>query len=314
MPKRRARTPFDWQALKVALASNPSTADFTQYLAFYGYAEPVGHKVAVLPVTLADRTETVVLQCFAPEHPKGWALLHPGYYDHVGLFAHTVDYLLERQVGVYAFDQLGHGLSSGPRVTIETFDDYIAALDTVVEHLAQEVGPTWHWLGQSMGGAIVMEFLHRHPERATGELVLYAPLVRPYAWSVNRLYFALAKRLIRTRPRTITRNANNAEFLNLQHNDPLQADILPVAWVQSMVNWFEIFEQYPTSSRAPKIIQGRKDRTVSARHNMKVLGARYPAARWLHLPDASHHLANESDELRAEMHAWLDAECDWVRQ
>lgn len=311
MEIRRAQSTFDWESLKDALASDTGSADFSEYLAFYGHCRHAQHHVTVLPVSLPDRTESIVLQRFVPERPKAWALFHHGYYDHVGLFAHVIDYLLERQVGVYAFDQLGHGLSSGPRVAIETFNDYITALDAVVMQMAHEVGPAWHWLGQSMGGALLMEYLQRHPERATREFVLYAPLVRPHAWTVNRVYFALAKRLITERPRTITRNANNAEFMHLQHNDPLQARILPVNWVQAMVDWFETFEQYPVSNRAPKIIQGHKDRTISWRHSMKVLGKRYPLGRWLHLPDASHHLANESDDLRAEIHAWLDAECDW---
>ncbi|NKC00371.1 MAG: alpha/beta fold hydrolase [Pseudomonadales bacterium] len=320
MDQARARSAFDHERLLHELANSDAASessdtqtepDFTEYLAFYGLARHAEHRAQVLSVDVADRRERIVLQRFSPAKPNAWAIFHHGYFDHVGLFGHVIDYLLERNIGVFAFDQVGHGLSSGERVTVQNFDHYVDVLHAVLGEIDRAVQTTPHWLGQSMGGAILLEYLQRHPDRQIKELVLFAPLIRPYAWAVNRIYFWLAKQMITERPRTITSNASNAEFLYLQHHDPLQAEVLPVAWVQAMVHWFEDFVHYPVSNRAPKIIQGHQDRTIDRRYGAKVIDARYPNTKWLQIPEASHHLANESAAIRAKMFAWLDSECQW---
>ena len=319
MDQARARSAFDYECLLAELAEiaeseqarTISGADFTQYLTFYGLVKQTNHSVELLAVELSDRTERIVLQRFSPAKPKAWALFHHGYFDHVGLFGHVIDFLLERDVGVFAFDQLGHGLSTGERAAIQSFDHYVDVLDAVLKRIDRVCPERLHWLGQSMGGAILLEYLQRNPERQTRELVLFAPLVRPYAWAVNRIYFWLAKQVLTERPRTIASNASNAEFLYLQHHDPLQAEVLPVVWVQAMVNWSDVFVRYPASNRAPKIIQGHQDRTIDRRFGAKVIDARYANAQWLQIPEASHHLANESASIRAKMYDWLDSECSW---
>lgn len=305
----RARSAFDHSRLRVQLASQPEQADFSQYLKFYGLEFDTEHSVEVVSVDIRGQQEKIVLQTFSPQKPRAWAFFHHGYYDHVGLFGHVFAYLLSHGVGIHAIDNLGHGLSSGKPATIPTFDDYVHVIAEVDRYLGHK---DMHFFGQSMGGALTFEYLQRYPERQTRELVLFAPLVRPYAWWINRVYFNIAKRLIEERPRTVTSNASNAEFLHLQHNDLLQARVLPVQWVQAMVDWFEVFERYPVSERQPKIIQGHQDRTIDWRHSVKVLSGRYPEASWLHIPEASHHLANESDAIRAKMFAWLDENCVWV--
>ena len=93
--------------------------------------------------------------------------------------------------------------------------------------------------------------------------------------------------------------------------DPLQARILPVAWVQAMVDWFKRFERYPTSQLAPRLIQGDCDRTVDWKYNIEIYERRYPRATHLILPGGRHHLANESLEIRKQMWDFLDTTCVW---
>ena len=310
----RGRCPFDSTCLKSGLSTNADALDFREYLAFYGLDNLMhleSHEVQVLNVPI-DGGQNIVVQTFKPAQPRGWALFHHGYYDHAGLFAYIYAYLLERHVAVIAFDQIGHGLSTGQAATIPTFDHYVKVIEAVIDGVCATVNPPLHLVGQSMGGALLLEYLHRHPEREVGETVLLAPLVRPYAWWINRIYFYFAKRFMTERPRRITSNASNAEFLYLQHHDPLQARVLPVEWVEAMVEWFTRFERYPVSSRAPKIVQGHQDRTISWRHSIDVLGSQYPEASWCHIDAASHHLANESDAIRSQMFTWLDEHCRWV--
>ncbi len=315
---RRGTHPFDHTALQAAVAALEHGEKLPEHLlgdyrAFYGFdllLDGAGHSLQLLKV--AD--QRIAVHRFEPPHIRGYAMLCHGYYDHVGLYGFVLRYLLSHGLAVVAHDQIGHGLSDGPRATIQSFDRYVAATHAV--HLAAAAqlpqATPWHWLGQSMGGSVVMETLHQHPQLPLGEVVLFAPLVRPYGWWLSQWVFALAKMTVDERPRKITRNAENAEFLHLQHADRLQPQILPVAWVQAMVDWFQRLERYPGSNLRPKIIQGHQDRTVSWRHNQKFLGQRYADAQWCILPQASHHLANESTHIRQQMYAWLDQQCVWV--
>ena len=112
-----------------------------------------------------------------------------------------------------------------------------------------------------------------------GEMVLLAPLVRPYAWPGLRWVFEFAKRTVHSRPRDVSTNIDNHEFVSLLARDPLQAQVLPVAWVNAMVNWFKHFESSHPSILNPVIIHGYGDRTVSYRHNLPLLKQIYPQSQ-----------------------------------
>ena len=162
----------------------------------------------------------------------------------------------------------------------------------------------WHIIGQSMGGAVVMEYLVKHTAEDFAKVVLLAPLIRPAAWSINRIIYGLARRFVTERPRTITRNAENPEFLYLMAHDPLAPQTLPMQWIAAMVAWLAQFEAYPTLPFEPLVVQGNADRTVGWRYNLKFLASKC-RIDLLEIPLARHHLVNESPGIRAEMFAWL---------
>ena len=296
--------PDDFPELK-GLHHGASVSNLAGYVAFYGLAELGVHRMHVIHSRCGEQ---IVVQRFGPADAPASVFICHGYYDHVGIYGHLIRFWVERGYAVVCFDQVGHGLSGGRRAHIEDFSTYLDVIEDVWEFAEADLalGETVHWVGQSMGGALTMEYLHRHPGGVRGEVVLFAPLVRPYAWWLNRWIFALAKLMIEERSRTVTNNADNPEFIDLARSDPLQPRVLPVAWVAAMVDWFKQFEGYPASALQPLIIQGQADRTVDWRHNGRVLEQRYPEARWLWLPEARHHLVNESATLRNRMWDWLD--------
>ncbi len=284
-------------------------AELEAYRAFYGFHSEVDHYIG----RVDDGRHWVCVQALVPSPCKGTVLLCHGYYDHTGLYVHLIEHLLSRGLAVVAFDLPGHGLSSGERVVIDSFDDYVTAMHAVLEAVRGQTTFAFpeHVAAQSLGGSVVLEYLEQHKEQQFANVALLAPLVRPYGWRVVGLYFHLAKYFIRARKRTITNNADNPEFIAFQHIDPLQAHVLPVAWVKAMVRWKKRFEAYPARSQfTPKVIQGHADRTVDWRHTLKVLREHY-TPQVLELENARHHLVNESAELRAQMWQWLDEACGW---
>jgi len=315
----RGSQAFDAAALRGLLVDLPngqqlSPAHVSQYRQFYGLdykALPHQHRL----FCLSSGQYRLAVQYFLPDQVDGYVMLCHGYYDHVGLYGHVIQYFLERGIAVVAYDQIGHGLSGGRPVTIDNFDRYVEATRVVYEfaRLDLQDDKPWHWFGQSMGGAVVMEYHQQYPSQpgATGEVILFAPLIRPYAWGVNRWVFALAKRLITERARTLTDNAENPEFHALQKKDPLQAHVLPVAWVQAMVNWQTRFVRYPISQQTPLLVQGNADRTVDWKYGLQTYARRYPGTRQLILDGGRHHLANESSSKRAQIWAFLDQQGRW---
>ncbi len=245
-----------------------------------------------------------------PRDAVGTSIVLHGYYDHVGLYGHLIGHLLDRRQTVLAFDLPGHGLSSGAAATIDTFDRYVAAFDVCVRALGAHLPKPWSLFGQSTGGGIAMEWLLANQlTRATSpfsDVILLAPLVRPANWRFNQIAYQVARRLFTERPRGLTDNADNPEFLAfLRERDPLQAKTLPVQWVTAMVAWMRRFESYRPTDIAPLVIQGQADKTVDWRYNMRAI-ERLFEPQIVYLPQARHHLVNESPALREQLFATID--------
>lgn len=255
---------------------------------------------------LAHDGQRFAAQQFEPAGAvRGSAIVVHGYYDHVGLYGHLIRYLLGRGVRVFAYDQQGHGLSTGPRVTIESFDRYADALAAFV--LARTDGltrPRW-LIGQSMGASVILEMLDRGATGPFDHVVLLAPLVRPASWPLSRISYAIGRHFLDEVERKFATNTDNAEFAALVRCDPLQARTLPVAWVAAMIEWMRRFERRSRSGQRIHVIQGGRDGTVDGRYNVKVLKRRYDVSLFA-MPDARHHLVNEKSSVRLRMWRFID--------
>jgi len=268
----------------------------------------LGHHFGVIE----SREHRLAAHLWTPQNAVGTAVVIHGYYDHTGLYGHLIRHLIDRRLAVLAFDLPGHGLSSGAAATIETFDHYTAAFDACLRALGEHLPRPWHLFGQSMGGAVAMEWLLANGmTRASSpfeSIILLAPLVRPFLWPVNRVLYEVLRRFVSERPRTFTGNAENPEFLEfLRKRDPLQARVLPVQWVTAMLAWKNRFEAYRPTDLSPLVIQGQADRTVDHRYNVKAIERLFDAKVFF-IPEARHHLVNESAAIRAQMLRAIDQE------
>jgi len=306
----RGQGTFDPESLTRVLTPLPSAAAtdpavLADYYGFYhldfsAFVPGVVHTIG----WLSSGAHQIVVQRFDHPSPAGSAVICHGYYDHVGLYGYLIRFLLEQRLTVVTFDQPGHGLSSGPRATIGSFDEYVQSLtDVIVHHQATLPGP-WYIIGQSMGGAIAMEYLARRPDHGFREVVLLAPLIRPANWRLARWAYLLARYTISERPRTITENAENPEFMALMRRDPLAPMVLPVQWVTAMVTWMRAFEARGELPFEPLVVQGHADRTVDWQHNLATL-RKMTRPTVLEIPAARHHLVNESEPIRELIFDWL---------
>jgi len=287
------------------------------YLRHYGihFTEQVAGLQHHLGAVECD-AHRIAAHLWVPTAARGTAVVIHGYYDHTGLYGHLVRHLIDRGLAVLAFDLPGHGLSTGAPATIESFDHYVNAFDGCLAALEAHLPKPWCLFGQSTGGAVAMEWLLgkglTRADTPFARVVLLAPLVRPYAWGRNRVLYEVARLFVSERPRTFVANAENPEFLAfLRERDPLQARVLPVQWVTAMVRWRRRFERYRPTDIPLLVVQGHADQTVDWRYNMKVIGRLFDA-RLFYIPEARHHLVNESTAIRARIFQAIDGELDGI--
>ncbi|MCQ4308588.1 alpha/beta hydrolase [Pseudomonas stutzeri] len=282
------------------------TADAHAYQAYYGLDLPHHRNVRRRLGCFAVHGYEVAVQAWSPEQPVATLLILHGYYDHMGLYRHVVDWGLRMGFAVLACDLPGHGLSSGPRASINEFDEYQAVLQGLLHEAAElELPQPWHLLGQSTGAAIVLDYLLGEPEHR-GRGILLAPLVRPRAWGWSRFSYEVVRRFVNQIPRRYSENSGDPAFLKfIQSSDPLQPNILPTAWVGALSRWIPRIEGAPPSPHSPIIVQGEADMTVDWRHNLPILESKFAAPEILRLPDARHHLVNERELLRREYFDFL---------
>jgi alpha-beta hydrolase superfamily lysophospholipase len=243
----------------------------------------------------------IAAQAWIPLSPKGSLLLLHGYYDHMGLYRHLIEWSLQLGLAVIVCDLPGHGLSSGSPASIASFSEYQAVLSGLqVEAARLSLPAPWHLCGQSTGAAIVIDHLLNAPlRREVGRAILLAPLVRPRAWLRSRFSYQAVRPFLRQLPRRFTVNSTDAAFIDFVHRqDPLQAQMLPTDWVGALARWIPMIESAMPSAQRPLIVQGDADLTVDWRYNLKILEQKFDRPDVLLLPGARHHLANEQARYR----------------
>lgn len=257
-----------------------------------GYFEALGYQVA--------------LHVFMPTRMRGTAFVFHGYFDHSGLYGHLIRDLLLQDLAVVIYDLPGHGLSSGDRVTIRSFEDYQRVLDACLAHCEDQVPKPWYAVGQSTGAAVLLDNLltHRYsPEQSPfHHWVLLAPLVRPSSWHKGLVLHTLMSPFVRTWKRAFSENSHDSSFIRfVRKHDPLQSQVLSVEWVSALRSWVRRIEAMPALQAPVTVIQGKQDKTVDWRHNLRVLRRKFLDVDVYYLQTGRHHLVNESEELRVQI-------------
>ena len=278
----------------------PATVDahLQRYLDFYTLdlrREFAGLEYAIGKVP--SRGRQLVVQVFRPARARGNLLVVHGYLDHVGIYGHAIRYGLQRGLSVVAYDQPGHGLSSGEPVAIDDFADYGVALADVLSACAALPGE-WRGLAQSMGGAATLEYLRSRGAAPFRELLLLAPLLRPRGWFGVRAAWWLLHRFRSGVKRGFAVNSHDPQFLAFLEREPLQSRVISVAWVGALRRWLAELPAALPLELPVLLVQGREDATVDWRYNVQRYRQLLPNLRVEYLAQGRHQLVNESADIR----------------
>jgi len=250
----------------------------------------------------------VVMQGFVPRHARGTVFLVHGYYDHVGIYQHLIKALLKSRYAVMAFDLPGHGLSSGSRAAISSFRQYNPVFQRLLQRARQQAPQPWHVVAQSTGGAIVADYLLSfagQEERIPfASVVMYAPLIRPVHWQLNRHLHSLISPFRDFVPRKFSENSNDPAFSEfLQRKDPLQPRYLSAKWVGALKQWIPYIERHEPVNYPLYIVQGKSDGTVDWQHNVPCFQRVFPGTEVTYMPNVRHHVVNELELYRRDVFA-----------
>lgn len=242
-------------------------------------------------------------QYWVPKNPRGTYFIVHGYFDHVGLYGHLIRHLLQLGYAVVAFDLPGHGLSSGERVTIESFDHYVDVFSDLLHNCEAHLPKPWKAAGQSTGGAVLIKYIMaakpHHYMNDLEQVTVLAPLIHPRGWKRSLYTYKFLHMFLKKIKRKLYPNTANEKFNQfLANDDPLQMFYVPIEWIASMKRWTEEFAALPPSDYPLKVIQGDCDRTVEWEYNLDVLAKKFCNIKIDVLHGVQHQMVNEAAWLR----------------
>jgi alpha-beta hydrolase superfamily lysophospholipase len=258
-----------------------------------GFVDAAGHRVVVHYYRLPESRQS-----------RGTVFIFHGYFDHVGLYTQLIDRCLGAGFDVLAYDQPGHGLSSGTPAAIGSFLEYQEVLCDILARVRGRVKGPWFAVGQSTGGAILIDYLlsngHNTGTSEFRKVVLLAPLIRPMGWLGARVLHTLVKPFLSRWRRVFAENSSDSRFLQfLREHDPLQARAVHVDWVTALRQWVPHIESARPVEFPLTVVQGEKDLTVDWQHNLRILRNKFASVEEVLIPDGRHHLVNEAQDLQA---------------
>jgi lysophospholipase len=118
----------------------------------------------------------------APGRRRGWAVILPGRFEFIEKFGETASALNDRGFDAFCLDWRGQGLSTRlltdrQRGYVDDYADYVSDLAAFLNRVVAPTGGGLRiLLTHSMGGHIVLRYLHRYPT-AADRLVLVSPMV-----------------------------------------------------------------------------------------------------------------------------------------
>ena len=106
-----------------------------------------------------------------PEKPKAIVVIVHGLCEHSGRYDYVTEKFNEKGLGVYRFDNRGHGKSGGDRGYVEDFQHFFDDADKIVElALKEQKDLPVFMLGHSMGGFIAAGYGMKYPGKLRGQI------------------------------------------------------------------------------------------------------------------------------------------------
>ncbi len=262
------------------------------------------------------RDADICYQCWLPRgEPRAVLLIVHGLAEHCGRYANVVNHFVPLGYAAYGVDHVGHGKSSGTRVYVKRFDDFIDVLRTYVSmvHDWQPDKPVF-MVGHSLGALIGAVFLLDHQTDLAGA-ILSGPLVKvpdnisPVTVLLSRLLSVLLPRL-GVADVDVQGLSRDPAVVEAYVNDPLVYTGKTTARLgcELLKAMRRVSEEAHKIELPLLVLQGSEDRLVAPDGAEMLHRAAGSADKTLKVYDGLHHeVYNEPEHARVlgDVEAWL---------
>nr|WP_315382684.1 lysophospholipase [uncultured Sphingomonas sp.] len=274
-----------------------------------------GSPVVPEEISLAVDNASIFVRSWRPSSsPRAIVTICHGFNSHGGQYQWVAEQLVAAGFIVYAVDLRGRGRSSGPRCTVERFDDHvadIAAMATLARRRDQDLA--LYLLGHSAGGVAACLYAIEHPFGLHGLICesfafhLPAPAL---ALTGLKLFGRVAPRVhvLRLKNEDFSRDPARVDFLNA---DPLTAgETQPAVTVAALIRAGERLErEFPQFTTPVLILHGTADHATRPSGSQRFYDAAASKDKRLVLYDGAFHdlLADVGREIvLAEIVSWIE--------
>jgi alpha-beta hydrolase superfamily lysophospholipase len=235
---------------------------------------------------------------------------HSGRYDHVG------HWLARRGFAVHAYDQLGHGRSSGHRCHVARFDDYLDDLAAVFEQVRDDAPQRPMFLvGHSMGGLVVATFCCERTPPVLGVVLSGAALALPDGAGRIRTLLARATRAVMPRLYVsagldLRGLATDPRVLEAYLADPLVERRMTVALAAELMGAIERTGRRGEVVAVPLLALHGGEDPICPPAGSERFAAAAPAGRFIRYPGLLHEIFNEPcyEEVLADVASFFEAQ------
>jgi alpha-beta hydrolase superfamily lysophospholipase len=249
---------------------------------------------------------------------RGVLVVQHGLRDHGDHYAPMAARLVARGYAVYAMDLPGHGRSSGRRVTVGAFDDYVQDFDRIEKAAREkEAGKPIFVFGHSMGGAIVALWAEAHSGEVAG-VILSAPALRidlpPLAAAGIMLAGTLTPNVGGLAPNNDNFSSDPAVTADMGRDPLIFQPAGPVGTAKELVGGIEKFWAHVDELRAPLLLllHGTGDKLTAPAGSREIYARAGATDKTLRLyPGLFHDLVHEpkggGEQVVDDIVAWMDA-------
>lgn len=228
---------------------------------------------------------------------KGTVFIQHGYLDNVGYLQKIIDYFLAFDYAVAAFDLPGHGLSSGERSGIDSFNVYGNVFKEFADTYSPLLPSPYYSIGHSTGCSAILEYLYKGDSIFTKNYFI-APLVRTVRWKTSKVGYAITSPFTDRLDRIYRKSSHDESFLKFQKTEPLRIDSLGLSWSKSLYKWNNDLINRKVLEEDVMVIQGTEDGVVEYRYNIPFLKEKIDDLQVHYIEGAEHALPNEISDYR----------------
>lgn len=250
-------------------------------------------------------------------HPQGSPraivpIVH-GLGVHSNIFDNMIEFLVNRDYAVYAFDLRGHGRSPGQRGYINSWSEFREDLRAFLQLISsKETELPIFLLGQSLGGTIALDYALHYGDRLQG-LILLAPAlqvgVSPWKLTIGRILSQFFPRFALDTGIDITTSSRDLEVLQTLAQDPMRHTQGTARLATEFSNTVAWIETHTTRLQVPLLILHGGADQITLPESSRLLFERVTLAdkERREYPESYHELHNDLNyqDVFVDIENWL---------